>query len=104
MTGSYSYWLGALSLVVAMFASYTALDLSTRITASKGRSAQLWLIGGAFSMGIGIWSMHFIGMLAFSLPIPMGYDVATTLLSLLIACVVSYFALHTVTRSTLSLK
>jgi diguanylate cyclase (GGDEF)-like protein len=93
----------ALSLIVAMFASYTALDLSTRITASKGRSAQLWLIGGAFSMGMGIWSMHFIGMLAFSLPIAMGYDVGITVLSLVIAGLVSYFALYTVTRSTLSI-
>jgi diguanylate cyclase (GGDEF)-like protein len=104
MVGSYSYWLVLLSVLVAIFASYTALDLSTRITASKGRSAQLWLIGGAFSMGVGIWSMHFIGMLAFSLPIPMGYDVPVTLLSMLIAIVVSYFALHTVTRSTVSNK
>jgi diguanylate cyclase (GGDEF)-like protein len=102
MVGSYSYWLVLLSIVVAIFASYTALDLSTRITASKGRSAQLWLIGGAFSMGVGIWSMHFIGMLAFSLPIPMGYDVPITLLSMLIAVVVSYFALFTVTRRTVS--
>jgi diguanylate cyclase (GGDEF)-like protein len=104
MVGSYSYWLVLLSVVVAIFASYTALDLSTRITVSTGRSARLWLIGGAFSMGVGIWSMHFIGMLAFRLPIPMGYDVPITLLSLLIAVVVSYFALHTVTRSTVSNK
>jgi diguanylate cyclase (GGDEF)-like protein len=104
MTGSYSYWLVLLSLIVAIFASYTALDLATRITASKGRSAKFWLTGGAFSMGMGIWSMHFIGMLAFSLPIPMGYDVPVTLLSLLIAVVVSYFALYTVTRTTLSGK
>jgi diguanylate cyclase (GGDEF)-like protein len=102
MVGSYSYWLVLLSIAVAIFASYTALDLSTRITASRGRSAQLWLIGGAFSMGVGIWSMHFIGMLAFSLPVPMGYDVPITLLSMLIAVVVSYFALFTVTRRTLS--
>ena len=64
----------------------------------KGRSAQLWLVGGAFSMGVGIWSMHFIGMLAFSLPIPMGYDVPITLLSMLIAIVVSGFALFIVSR------
>jgi diguanylate cyclase len=102
MVGSYSYWLVLLSVVVAIFASYTALDLSSRITASRGLSARLWLIGGAFSMGVGIWSMHFIGMLAFSLPIPMSYDVPVTLLSLLIAVVVSCFALHTVTRSTVS--
>jgi diguanylate cyclase len=93
-----------LSVIVAIFASYTALDLATRITASKGRPARMWLAGGAFSMGMGIWSMHFIGMLAFSLPVPMGYDVPVTLTSLVIAIVVSYFALYTVTRSTMSAK
>src|SRR6185503_86927 len=102
MTGSYSYWLVLLSIIVAIFASYTALDLATRITASKGRSARFWLVGGAFSMGMGIWSMHFIGMLAFSLPIPMGYDIPTTLLSMVIAIVVSGFALYTVSRENLT--
>ena len=80
MAGTYNYWLVALSLVVASFASYAALDLATRLTAARGRPARYWLIGGAFSMGTGIWSMHFIGMLAFSLPVPMGYDVPITLL------------------------
>jgi diguanylate cyclase (GGDEF)-like protein len=104
MTGTYSYWQVLLSVLVATLASYTALDLATRITASKGRSATLWLVGGAFSMGTGIWSMHFIGMLAFSLPVPMGYDVLTTLLSMVIAIVVSGFALYMVSRDTLARK
>jgi diguanylate cyclase (GGDEF)-like protein len=85
-------------VLVATLASYTALDLATRITVSKGRAARLWLVGGAFSMGTGIWSMHFIGMLAFSLPVPMGYDVPITMLSMLIAIVVSGFALYVVSR------
>jgi diguanylate cyclase (GGDEF)-like protein len=102
MSGAYNYWLVLVSVFVAILASYTALDLATRITASSGRSARLWLICGAFSMGFGIWSMHFIGMLAFSLPIPMSYDIPVTLLSLLVAVIVSGFALHTVTRDTLS--
>ena len=58
--------------------------------------------GGAFAMGAGIWSMHFVAMLAFSLPIPTVYDVVVTLISMLIAVVVSGFALFTVTRNTLS--
>src|SRR5687767_14973388 len=101
MSGTFNHWLVVLSLLVASFASYTALDLGTRITASKGRAARVWLVGGAFAMGTGIWSMHFIGMLAFSLPIPLGYDVPITLLSMLIAVVVSGFALYTVTRENL---
>jgi diguanylate cyclase (GGDEF)-like protein len=102
VTGTYSYWLVVVSLLVAILASYTALDLATRITASRGRTARLWLFGGAFSMGTGIWSMHFIGMLAFSLPVPMGYDVPITLLSMLIAIVVSGFALFIVSREKLT--
>ncbi|MGZ5037512.1 MAG: putative bifunctional diguanylate cyclase/phosphodiesterase [Usitatibacter sp.] len=104
MAGTYNIWVVALSLLVAILASYTALDLASRITASAGAAAVAWLLGGAFAMGMGIWSMHFIGMLAFSLPIPMAYDVGTTLVSMLIAIVVSGFALLTVTRSTLSMR
>ena len=102
MAGTYNYWLVFVSLLVAILASYTALDLATRITASRGNGARAWLVGGAFAMGMGIFSMHFVGMLAFSLPIPMGYDVAVTLLSLLIAVIVSGFALYMVSRETLS--
>jgi diguanylate cyclase (GGDEF)-like protein len=104
MTGTYNYSMVLLSIVVAILASYAALSLATRITASKGRAAQVWLLGGAFSMGTGIWSMHFLGMLAFNLPIPMGYDVPVTLLSMLIAILVSGFALYVVSRATLSWK
>ncbi len=104
MTGSYNSWLVFLSVVVATLASYTALDLASRITSSKGTAARWWLYGGAISMGTGIWSMHFIGMLAFSLPVPMGYSIPVTLLSMLIAIVVSSFALYTVSRDTLNLE
>src|SRR5215213_8414314 len=102
MFGTYNNWVVLLSLMAAILASYTALALAARITASSGASATWWLLGGAFAMGTGIWSMHFIGMLAFSLPIPMGYDVPMTLLSMLIAVVVSGFALYTVSRDTVA--
>ncbi|HUP97253.1 MAG TPA: EAL domain-containing protein [Usitatibacter sp.] len=104
MLGTYNNWVVLLSLVVAILASYTALDLASRITASSGAAAASWLLGGAFAMGMGIWSMHFIGMLAFSLPIPMSYDVAITLASMGIAIIVSGFALYNVSRNTLSLR
>jgi NO-binding membrane sensor protein with MHYT domain len=96
MTGTYNYWLVFVSLCVAILASYTSLDIVTRITAAKGFVAKAWLVGGACSMGLGIWSMHFVGMLAFRLPIPMGYDVVLTLVSMLIAVVMSGLALHVV--------
>ena len=104
MIGTYDPWLVLLSIAVAVMASYVALDLASRVFASAGRTANYWLSGGAVSMGIGIWSMHFIGMLAFRLPVPMSYHASTTLLSLLIAIVVSGFAIFTVSRAKLGLR
>jgi diguanylate cyclase (GGDEF)-like protein len=92
------------SLLVAILASYTALDMAGRISTAQGRAARWWLGAGACAMGIGIWSMHFIGMLAFSLPIPLGYDPAITLLSLLIAIASSAFALWLVCQASLPWK
>ncbi|HWU85609.1 MAG TPA: diguanylate cyclase, partial [Rhodocyclaceae bacterium] len=91
-----------MSLLVAMLASYTALDMAGRVATVQGRAAWWWLGGGAFAMGFGIWSMHFVGMLAFSLPIPLGYDIKITLLSLVIAIGVSAFALRQVCAAELS--
>jgi two-component system, sensor histidine kinase and response regulator len=98
MNATYDPWLVALSIVIAILASYTALDLASRVAASKGRAAKLWLTGGAFSMGIGIWSMHFIGMLAFHLPIPLSYDIPLTLGSVLPAIAASWLALFVIRR------
>ncbi|HVT98738.1 MAG TPA: MHYT domain-containing protein, partial [Acidobacteriaceae bacterium] len=102
MTGTYDSGLVVLSLLMASLASYTALDLAGRVAASRGRAAAWWLAGGSVAMGIGIWSMHFIGMLAFRLPVPMSYDPTITLLSLLIAILSSLFALWIVCQSHLS--
>jgi len=70
MTGSYDYPTVALSFLMAMSASYAALDLSGRVTALRSSARAAWLAGGAAAMGLGIWSMHFLGMLAFHLPVP----------------------------------
>jgi len=73
MTGVYNPLLVCLSLVVAFLASYTAVELSGGLNALlSAKRRRLWLGGGAMSMSVGICSMHFIGMLAFSLPIPVG--------------------------------
>jgi len=93
MEGVYNPNLVVLSIAIAIISSYTALDLATRLESARGRILYLWLAGGSFAMGAGIWSMHFVGMLAFQLPIPMGYDLELTLLSLIIAIVVSGCAL-----------
>jgi len=100
MQQHYHHGLVLVSLLVAILASYTALDLALRIRDTGRAAAPAWLLGGGFAMGVGIWSMHFIGMLALSLPIEIGYDLGITLLSLLIAIVVSTFALHIASRES----
>src|SRR5260370_41784415 len=101
--GSYDYRLVTLSVLIAVFASYAALDLAGRVTSANGRVRLLWLSGGAFAMGIGIWSMHYIGMLALRLPIPVQYDWPTVLLSLLAAILASSIALFVVRRQQMGL-
>src|SRR5256886_1826889 len=98
LIGSYNYALVALSVLIAMFASYAALDLAGRVTASSGWTRAVWLLGGAGAMGTGIWSMHYIGMLAFILPIPVAYHWPTVLLSLFAAILASLVALGVVSR------
>jgi two-component system sensor histidine kinase/response regulator len=98
IAGAYDYRLVALSVIIAILASYAALDLTGRVTASRGPTRLLWLHGGAVAMGFGIWSMHYIGMLAFRLPIPVSYDWPTVLVSLVAAILASGVALFVVSR------
>ncbi|OWY31401.1 putative bifunctional diguanylate cyclase/phosphodiesterase [Herbaspirillum robiniae] len=107
LSATYDSLLVVVSLLVAILASYTALDMAERINTTSNlhsMAARFWLAGGAVAMGIGIWSMHFIGMLAFRLPIMLGYDAWITALSLAIAIAVSGYALWTVSRPELPLR
>ena len=101
LIGSYSPSLVVISLFVAILASYTALDLAGRIATAKGRAVFYWMSGGALAMGVGVWSMHFIGMLALRLPFALGFDVGITALSLLIAVLSCGFALWLVNQPRL---
>jgi len=101
LVSSYSSVLVIFSFVVAILASYTALNMAGRVSGTRGTASALWLVGGSFAMGIGIWSMHFVGMLALSLPIPVGYDLDLTLLSLVLAVASSAFALWVVCHEQL---
>ncbi|MEP0768905.1 MHYT domain-containing protein [Trichocoleus sp. ST-U1] len=98
MIATYDLRLVVLSMAIAIAASYTALDLAGRVTAAQGRGRKLWLAGGAIAMGSGIWSMHFIGMLAYCLPISMAYDFPTVLVSMGVAAIASGAALYIVSR------
>ncbi|MGF6986752.1 diguanylate cyclase (GGDEF)-like protein [Paraburkholderia atlantica] len=103
MHSSYNLWLVAISFAVATLASYTALDLTGRIfLLASARRRQAWRLGGALALGVGIWSMHFVAMLAFSLPIPLGYDLGLTAYSLALAIGASYLALFLTTQQRLT--
>ena len=103
LTASYNSSLVLASFFIAILSSYAALDLSGRISSAANRERRRWwLLGGAASMGVGIWCMHFVGMLSFSLPIALGYDVGITVASLIIAVVVSYFALKLMSKRHMS--
>jgi NO-binding membrane sensor protein with MHYT domain/CheY-like chemotaxis protein/nitrogen-specific signal transduction histidine kinase len=103
ITGNYNLSLVVLSFAIACLASYTALDLAGRVKTSSGRPRFLWLLGGATAMGTGIWSMHFVAMLALKLPISVSYDVSLTLLSLTYAAIASGIALWLLSRQTVNL-
>lgn len=98
---SYDYRLVALSVVIAICASYAALDLAGRVAASRSKARLAWLSGGALALGTGIWSMHFTGMLAYRLPIPVYYHIPTVILSLVAAIAASFIALFIVSRQEL---
>ena len=104
LTVTYNPTLVTLSILIAVVASYTALNLTGQVTIAKGRSRVAWLIGGAVTMGIGIWSMHFVAMLAFSLPMPINYNVWTVVFSILPAIVASGGALFLTSRRVLNIQ
>ncbi|MFL5219543.1 MAG: MHYT domain-containing protein [Microvirga sp.] len=99
VAGTHDTTLVALSILIATAASYTALDLAGRIRASSGWACHAWLATSAVAMGGGIWSMHFVAMLAFSMPgMDVSYDVPLTALSLIVAILVTGIGLHAVSR------
>lgn len=98
LAGTYDYRLVTLSILIAICASYTALGLGSRTAAATGTTRLIWLFCGAVAMGFGIWSMHYVGMLAFTLPVSILYDLPTVVLSLVAAVLASAVALFVVSR------
>ncbi len=94
MNGSYNYYIVALSVVIAILASYSALSIAGKISGSSGRTRFFWLLAGAVAMGNGVWSMHFVGMLAFHLHATVKYDIWLTLLSLGASVISSFIAFY----------
>ncbi|MFG3592111.1 MHYT domain-containing protein [Bradyrhizobium sp. RDI18] len=97
--GTHDPVLVALSVLIAALSSYTALDLATRMRAASGSASLGWLGAAAVAMGGGIWSMHFVAMLAFSLPgVEISYDPLLTLLSLALPILVAAAAFVVVSQ------
>lgn len=98
----YNPLLVAISFLIAILASWTALSMAGRVSISRGNTAMLWLTGGGIAMGIGIWAMHFIGMMAMDAPLNMRYSLRMTVISMAVAVVSSLFALWLVSVDRLS--
>lgn len=91
-----------LSVLMALFASYAAMDIFGRIAIAKGRQRVLWLVGAALAMAGGVWALHFIGMLSMDFGIPVSYQIAGTLASFLIILVATVTSFHFVCRDRVS--
>ncbi|MBV9384873.1 MAG: EAL domain-containing protein [Chroococcidiopsidaceae cyanobacterium CP_BM_ER_R8_30] len=98
LTASYDLRLVVISLLIAIIGSYTALDMAGQVAVALGAARHLWLTGGALALGITIWAMHFIALLAYHLPIPITYVFSTVLISMVVAAVGSAVGFFLVTR------
>ncbi|WP_165856912.1 putative bifunctional diguanylate cyclase/phosphodiesterase [Marinobacter sp. JSM 1782161] len=94
MSGTYNLYLVATSVVIAIVASYSALSITSKIFNASGRSRCFWLAAGSIVMGAGIWSMHFVGMLAFHMHADVRYDLAMTAISMAASVIASFIAFY----------
>ena len=102
LESSYDWRLVVLSLVIAVVSSYTALDLARQVPVAFGRASKLWLLGSAIALGISVWLMHFIAMLAYELPIPVNYNFYIVFLSMVLAIACCGLGLFFVTKQPLN--
>lgn len=104
VSSTYHIPLVSLSIIIAIIASYAALDLGIQVQKTKSYARHIWMISGAFAMGMGIWAMHFVAMLAFHLSINVTYDVTLVIVSILPAILSSGFALFIISRPVMEKK
>jgi two-component system sensor histidine kinase/response regulator len=105
VASSYNYWLVSLSIIVAMFTSTVSLHLVNISTLSTNKTYQhIAILTSALALGLGIWSMHFIGMLAFQLHTRVYYDPVLTVISALPGIIASWVALYLSARQSLSTR
>ena len=94
LNGEYSFPIMVLSIAIACIASFTAMSMNARAQKNSFFHQKFWLILASIAMGFGIWSMHFVGMSAFLLPINMHYDYILTIFSVIPAMVASFLAFY----------
>lgn len=104
VTITWDLWLVAWSVMIAVLGSYTALTHAQRMRENSGRTATIWMLAGGSTLGVAIWSMHFIGMLAFHLSVPIGFDLALTALSLAFAILAALLGFHVLREPRVSLR
>lgn len=105
LPGVYNWPMVALSILLAIIASYIALEVAQKLSASaEVENRQLWLVAGATPMGLGIWGMHFLGMLAFKLPVETNFHELVTFVSIVPAFLASYLALSLIGRPDMRLS
>ncbi|MCZ8512764.1 ATP-binding protein [Paenibacillus filicis] len=102
LQGTYYMPLVLLSVLISIFSCYCALELYDRMPGLSGRSRAAWSIFGSMAMGIGIWSMHFIGLLAFHLPSEVGYDPLLLIVSLMLPMLAAWTVFRLVKGKLLS--
>ena len=93
-----------LSVLIAMFGSFTALSHAERMRESTGYQAMAWMVAGGLTLGMAVWSMHFIGMLAFHLPVPIAYDSRLTFISVVPAIAAALLGFYLLRSPKLQLK
>lgn len=104
VSSTYHIPLVSLSIIIAVIASYAALDLGIQVQKTKSYARYIWMISGAFAMGMGIWAMHFVAMLAFHLSINVTYDVTLVIVSIIPAILSSGIALYIISRPVMGKK
>ncbi|MBX9587801.1 MAG: LytTR family transcriptional regulator DNA-binding domain-containing protein [Hyphomonadaceae bacterium] len=90
---SHEGWIVALSIVVAIQGAYAGLSLTLGLPKGVGPRRRLLLAAAAITLGVAIWSMHFLGMLAIQSPVPIEFLVLPTLISFLVCVIVVGFAI-----------
>ncbi len=99
---SYNFGLVLLSVLVAAIGAYVAVEIAERVRAAEGRRRIMWTCSGALAMGLGIWSMHFVGMLALQLPILVWYDaplIFTSVVAAVVGCAIAFIIFNRATVS-----